>query len=501
MADFDVAVIGGGVAGLAAATALAEAGQRVLVLEARGQLGGRATAFADRESGELVDNGQHVLFGCYHETFALLRRIGAEGNVRVQPALEVPYLDVSGRRSVLKCPPWPSPLHLLGGVLRWDALSWSERLSVLRVAGPLLAARREFRLKRSFRLKAEATGSEKEKAEAPPLDSVVSAFRRNLRKEKAEAPPLDSVVSAFRRNLRQETVGGWLTRHGQKGRLREWLWEPLAVAALNQSPDEAAAAPFVRVLAHMFGPDRSFSSLVLPVRPLHEMYALPAQRYLEARGGEVRLNALARIRIENGRVAGVDVRGEARPIARAVAAVPWFALDALLTGDTAPMAATTAAASRMASKPIVTVNLWYDRAVMDDMFVGLPGREMQWVFDKRQVFGEHASHLSLVVSGADALVATDTASLVALAAREVAASIPGARSAVLVRGTVVREKRATFSLAPGEPARPGVTTPVQDLFLAGDWIETGLPGTIESAAVAGHLAAMALLQSSTSDRA
>ena len=458
MADFDVAVIGGGVAGLAAATALAEAGQRVLVLEARGQLGGRATAFADRESGELVDNGQHVLFGCYHESFALLRRIGAESNVRVQPALEVPYLDAAGRRSVLTCPPWPSPLHLLGGILSWDALAWRDRLKVLRLARPLMAARREFR-------------------------------------RRAEAPPPDSVVSAFRRNLRQETVAQWLTRHGQTGRLREWLWEPLAVAALNQSPEEAAAAPFVRVLAQMFGPDRADSAMVLPLVALHEMYALPAQRYLEARGGAVRLNALSRIRIENGRIVGIDVRGERLPIAQVVAAVPWFALEALLTGDTAPMAATTAAASKMASKPIVTVNLWYDRAVMDDMFVGLPGREMQWVFDKRQVFGERASHLSLVVSGADALVASDTASLVALAAREVAESIPGARNAVLVRGTVVREKRATFSLAPGQPARPGVTTPVQGLFLAGDWIETGLPGTIESAAVAGHLAARALLHS------
>ena len=98
-----------------------------------------------------------------------------------------------------------------------------------------------------------------------------------------------------------------------------------------------------------------------------------------------------------------------------------------------------AAASRMASKPIVTVNLWYDRAVMDDVFVGLPGREMQWVFDKRRAFGEAASHLSLVASGADALIGADTATLVALAAREVAVSIPGAYGATLKHGTVVRE--------------------------------------------------------------
>jgi hydroxysqualene dehydroxylase len=441
---FDVAVIGAGVAGLAAATALAEAGRRVLVLEARGGLGGRATAFVDRETGELVDNGQHVLFGCYRETFRLLRRIGAEGNVRVQPSLEVPYLDASGRRSVLRCPALPSPLHLVAGILRWDALGWGDRLSILRVARPLLAARRSTRVGTS--------------------------------------------------SGRTETVDAWLTRHGQRGRLREWLWEPLAVAALNQAPTEAAAEPFVTVLAEMFGPSRTDSSLVLPLKPLHEMYALPAKRYLESRGGEVRMNALARVSIRSGRVAGVEIRGgEPLEIPQVVSAVPWFALESLLTGDVAPMAPIAAAASRMASKPIVTVNLWYDRVVMDDTFVGLPGREMQWVFDKRRAFGETASHLSLVASGADALVGADTAALVALAAREVASSIPGARGAVLARGTVIREKHATFSLAPGEPARPGVVTPVRGLVLAGDWIETGLPGTIESAAAAGHLAAASLL--------
>ena len=271
------------------------------------------------------------------------------------------------------------------------------------------------------------------------------------------------------------------------------LWEPLAVAALNQSPQEASAEPFVRVLAEMFGPSRSDSSLVLPLKPLHEMYALPARRYVESKGGEVRVNALARIRIEAGRVAGVEVRGEPVAVPQVIAAVPWFALESLLVGEVAPMASIAAAASRMASKPIVTVNLWYDRAVMDDVFVGLPGREMQWVFDKRRAFGEAASHLSLVASGADALVGAGTDTLVGLAAREVASSIPGARGAVLLRGTVIREKHATFSLAPGEPSRPGVETPVRGLALAGDWIETGLPGTIESAAAAGHLAAASFM--------
>jgi hypothetical protein len=188
----------------------------------------------------------------------------------------------------------------------------------------------------------------------------------------------------------------------------------------------------------------------------------------------------------------VEIRGEPIPLSRAIAAVPWFALGALLVGDTDPMRPIVTAAAALASKPIVTVNLWYDRPVMDDTFVGLPGREMQWVFDKRQAFGERASHLSLVASGADHLAGTETATLVSLAAREVAGAIPGARAATLVRGTVVRERRATFSLALDQPKRPGVATPVEGLFLAGDWIDTGLPGTIESAALAGHMAAAAI---------
>jgi hypothetical protein len=267
----------------------------------------------------------------------------------------------------------------------------------------------------------------------------------------------------------------------------------LAVAALNQSPDDASADAFLSVLRGLFGPDRRDAALVLPNRPLNEMYAVPARRYIEEHQGSVRLHALARVRIEEGAVHGVEVRGDPVNVGRVILAVPWFAIETVAVGDTTALGGLMRAAAGMTSKPIVTVNLWYDRTVMDDAFVGLPGRTMQWVFDKRQAFGERASHLSIVSSGADALIAKDNATLIALAAREVEAGIPGARGAKLLRGTVVREKRATFSLAPSQPRRPRVHTAVRGLFLAGDWIETGLPGTIESAALAGHRAADAAL--------
>ena len=441
-----IVVVGGGFAGLSAAAALAERDQRVLVLDARAQLGGRATAFRDRETGELVDNGQHVLFGCYRATFEFLGRIGALDRIHVQPSLAVPYIDRSGRRSVLRCPRLPSPLHLLGGVLGWDALPWGERLSVLRLAGPLRRARAE--LKRTGSVSADPPG----------------------------------------------TVTDWLTAHGQCGRLRSWLWEPLAVAALNQSPALASASPFIRVLAEMFGPDPRDSALVLPMRPLNEMYAEPARQFIQGRGGEVRVNALARVVVEGDRVTAVEIRGERIDTTRVIAAVPWFDLERLFVpsppSQLAPVLASTRA---MESMPIVTVNLWYDRRIMDEPFVGLPGRDMQWVFDKRIAFGGTASHLSLVSSGATALTSMGRDELTALAAREVEEALPAARHSQLVRATVVREKHATFSLAPGQPARPSTKTDVQGLYLAGDWIDTGLPGTIESAVISGHRAAQELL--------
>jgi hydroxysqualene dehydroxylase len=439
----DVVIVGGGVAGLSAGAMLAERGRQVLVLDARPQLGGRATAFVDRETGELVDNGQHVLFGCYYETLEFLRRIGAEDRIRFQPALEIPYIGPSGGRTVLRCPPLPSPLHLLAAVLDWDALPWSDRLAVLRLAMPLWRARRE--LKRTGSVTADPDG----------------------------------------------TVAEWLEAHGQRGRLSDWLWEPLAVAALNQPVDRASAAPFVRVLAEMFGPDPRAAALVLPAAPLHEMYAEPARAFIEARGGSVRTNALARVVVEGDAVRGVDVRGERIDASRVIAAVPWFALGALFGPEPpAELDDLIATAEAMEPMPIVTVNLWYDRPIMDDLFVGLPGREMQWVFDKRLAWGAGgASHLSLVASAAVRLAPMTNDELTGLAAREVAEALPRARAATLLRATVIREKRATFSLAPGQPRRPGNGTPIRGLLVAGDWTDTGMPGTIESAAISGHKAA------------
>jgi hydroxysqualene dehydroxylase len=440
----DAIVVGAGFAGLSAACALADRGATVVVLEARPTLGGRATAFTDPQTGERVDNGQHVLLGCYHETFEFLRRIGADGNVRAQRDLAVDVIDRDGTWSRLSCPPLPSPLHLVGGIMEWEALSWRDRFSVLGLRTPLANARAQLR------------GSNRRLAASPG-----------------------------------ETVRQWLVRNGQTPRLVEMLWEPLAIAALNQPIDQAAALPFTRVLAQMFGPNPEDAGIALPIRPLDEMYALPAKDFLEAHGSTVRTQAPARIVVADDRVQHVVCRDEVLRAPIVVCAAPWFALGEIFPDRPAPLAPVLDAAARTAASPIVTVNLWFDRVVLDVPFVGLPGRTMQWVFEKRHAFGEQASHLSLISSGAESIVSRTNDELIDLAVSEITAALPRARAATLRRAVVVREKKSTFSLAPGQPIRPDTRTMVHGLVLAGDWIDTGLPATIESACVSGHRAAQA----------
>ena len=276
-------VIGGGFAGLSAAAAARRTRAReCLSLDARAQLGGRATAFRDRDTGELVDNGQHVLFGCYRATFEFLDRIDAADRVRVQPSLTVPYHRSQRPSNRSSCPALPSPFHLLAGVLGWDALRWRDRLSVLRLA------------------------------------------RRFV------APAMSSSAPAASPHTPNGTVSEWLIAHGQRRQLRSWLWEPLAVAALNQSPAVAAAAPIRPRAGEMFGPD-PHDSATRPADPsaARDVCRTRAAIHRVARRRGARSMRWHAWSSSTDASRGVDIRGEPHRTHSVIAAVPWFDLGRL----------------------------------------------------------------------------------------------------------------------------------------------------------------------------
>jgi squalene-associated FAD-dependent desaturase len=452
----DVVVAGGGFAGLAAATLLAERGARVLLLEARPHLGGRARSWIDPTSGAVVDNGQHLFLGCYQETIRFLERIGSLGGLELQDRLSLPFLEPGGRVLTFRLPPLPSPWNLAAGLLRFPGLSLRERAATLRVGREV--ARRAAAARR-------AGG--------------------------AAAPPVDA-------DLDDRTVASWLASLGQGPRACERLWYPLAIAALNEDPERAAASMFLPVLSGAFLRGAAGWRLGIPRVGLSDLYAEPSGHYLRRHGGELRLRTpVKQILVEGGRCTGVLLPGGERVAAGAViAATPPGELLGMLPLE---MAADPclAGVSRLESTPIVSVYLWFGSPVMDLAFAGLLGGTWQWLFNRRAMAGRAgpAHGVTLVRSAARGLVDRPREALERSALEDVHAFLPRSRRATLRQALVIKEKRATLAPHRGTLAlRPSGRTPWSGLHLAGDWIATGLPATVEGATASGHAAAIRVLQ-------
>jgi len=438
-----VAIIGGGFAGLAAGVALAGRGVAVSLFEARPRLGGRAYSFRDDETGEVVDNGQHVLMGCYRDTLAFLERIGATHKLMRQQNLHVRMVHPERGPGAIACPSLPSPLHLLGGILRYRLLTHAERVRVLLGGMRVMAMRR----------------------------------RGDSR-------------------LREWTVEQLLRALRQSPNARASFWYPVAVATLNESPERAAAAPFTEVLARAFFRSRADSQFVLPRVGLSELYTEDARRYIEARDGHVELQAaVAALVVSGGRVTGLRLR-DGRYIATDayISAVPPKALAALLP-DVLCDRCGLGGLDAFQTSPIVSIHLWLDRPVLTDAFVGLIGRTTQWVFNRTRLTGQGDNGtgrqcLSAVISAGREVVEWPTARIAGTVVAELQALVPAARGARVLQTVVVKEKQATISGTPAaERLRPAAATPIGNFFLAGDWTSTGLPPTIESAVYSGRRAA------------
>ena len=441
----DVIVVGAGFAGVAAATALAESGARVMVLETRQRPGGRAYSWTDPQTGEIFDNGQHVLASFYDETLRLLARLGTTGALEADPTFRMRLWERGRGDFELRCPDLPAPFHWLAAVGGCPRFSAAARVTAMTLH--------------------------------PRAKALLAAANGNGRA--GRGAPTDT-----------PTVAHWLQQGPGSDDLAAVLG-PVALAALNERPEEGSAVLFARVLDRLFAAPATKSGLALPRRGLGDLID-GFEEYIEARGGSVWYRAtVLGVRIEAGRATGVSLLGGDRVQSGAVVlTVPHERIPWLLRPE---FAAPYAAVAATPWSPIVSTVHVFDRPILPSRFVGMVGTDTQWAFDRGSA-GPHASGaghaVGTVRSAAFADAERDPRAIADATTADLREAFAPARDASLIASRVYKERRATMRATPGvQHLRPSTITAVERLFLAGDWTDTGLPPTIESAVLSGHRAA------------
>jgi squalene-associated FAD-dependent desaturase len=433
-------VVGGGWAGVAAAIELVDRGARVLLLESRRMWGGRATSWPDPRLGDPVDNGQHVLLGCYSATRALLERLGTASLVRFQDGLDLAFREIGGAHSRLVAPARLGRLGLALGLAGWTRLPLGERIALARTIA------------------------------------------------RAPAPHPD------------RTVDAWLGELSAGPAARRFFWHPFTESAINEAPDRAPATLLYEAVRRAFRGTAEDASLGLATTGLAGLVApvvdaLAARESLAFLGHDVD-------GVEPGPDGHCVILEDGRRFdaARVVLAVPAAEARTLLAAGHPEVARDLEAAAAIPGSPIVTVTLWFPSPVLPAPVVGLVaplaggGPGFAWAFDRAALLGpidgRHA--VTLVASAAHALAALPTAQVLERAAAALDAY--GIRHPPALGGRVVREPRATPAYDPTTVrARPPVATRRPGLAVAGDWTESPLPATIEAAVLSGRSAAAAVL--------
>ncbi len=433
-----IAIIGGGLAGLAAAVALSDAQCQVELYEARRFLGGRAGSFRDANTGETVDHCQHVSMGCCTNLADFCRRVGSEPLFRQDSRLY--FVGPDGRALPFQADPLPAPLHLARSFWGLKYLSVGERLGI---------ARAMWRLMR-----------------LTPADLLHDA-----------------------------TIGTWLKQQRQTPQAIEYYWNVILVSALGEDLDRASLSAARKVIVDGFLASRKAYVLQVPRVPLAHLYGDRLEQWLQEHGVEVHLNTpLQRLECDGRIQLDFDKNRSSAPD-KVILAMPWFRLPEVLAPGVAELWPDLQEMSGVDASPITGVHLWFDRAIMPHDHVVLVGRLSQWVFrrsEERPSADPRVSghYYQVVVSASRNLSGRDRDEIVQEVCGELAAIWPAAAAAQLLHARLVTDRAAVFSVRPGlDKIRPPARTNTPGVFLAGDWTATGWPATMEGAVRSGYRAA------------
>lgn len=437
-----VAIIGGGLAGLAAAEALSARRFDVTILESRPRLGGRASSFEDKASGVKIDNCQHVSLGCCTNFRHFCDQTGLSAAFETQQ--ELVFIGSDGIENRFAAQALPAPFHLTNAFRRISYLSHRDRISIARGLAAL----------------AKATPDE----------------------------------------LKHKVFSEWLVEHRQTEASIRRFWHVVLVSALSESLDRIEATHARKVFVDAFLANREGWKVQIPVSPLDELYGTRLTSHLERHNATVRLGAGAkRLHIDAGGVRQVELRnGERIPADHFILAVPHHLVRSLLPE---PLSAQPEIESldQIETAPISSVHLWYDRPITPLKHAVLVDRFSHWIFARTnphsdsQVDDRHF-YYQVVISASRELAAISSAEAIATVDKELKDIWPAASDAKLLHSRLVTEHRAVFSVMPGcDELRPIQQTAIENLQFAGDWTQTGWPATMEGAVRSGYLAAQNVL--------
>jgi zeta-carotene desaturase len=458
MSSQSVLVIGGGLAGLSSAVALAEAGLQVRLLEKRPHLGGRATSYTLPDGSE-VDNCQHVTLGCCTNLADFYSRVGASAKIRFYDRLY--FADAQGQRSTIEAAPLPPPLHMAPSFLLFRALKLDDKRCI---ANAMLAI-------------ARSGGN-------PPRIEGVSML-------------------------------DWLHRMKQTPAAVERFWRVVLVSALDEELARTDARYGIEVFWKAFLGNSTGYRVGIPTVPLADLYE-GCREAIVRQGGEVRLRCgISKIHVVGDCFTGAVMDDGTEVHADAcVCAVPHDVLLDMLPPECSETNAPLEGLRHLKTSPITGVHLWYDRPVMTEPFLTLLDHTTQWVFNKTLLYKpDETNHdgvrpsevqvatvegggqyLQLVISASYDLIPRSRQEIIEMCRRELADVLPLTRQAQLRKATVIKEVNATFSPEPGSDQwRPSQRIDLPNLYVCGDWTRTGWPATMEGAVRSGYLAAEALL--------